>query len=234
LPVDIDKLCKVHHLTLLEMFKITEKQYNKYLSILCFDIDDLENKNEILSLKPDIKTYDVIIENCIIDDNFKQEVINGLKLFLKEDVNLMIDKARNIAFFYIGDLFDNRMIKADNYERIKEILKIQNCLPMAKKPKKMSKKAKEIADLQREARETINRIKGKTGGTLNFSDLISAFCSYSKNINILNVWEMTIFQFDNQFKRMQIVNDYEIGIQSLLHGADSKKVNIKHFISKLE
>jgi hypothetical protein len=238
LPVYINGLCQIYHLTLMDLYKITEQQYNMYLSILCFDIDSLENKDEILKINQDIKTFDLIVQNCISDEMFKNNVINGLELFLREKVNFIINENENIVFFYIGELNEdenikNRIINRDNYELIKEALKLMNCLQVEHNYKKMGKKARELAEKQKKAREMIVKIKGNSGDVLSFSDLISAFCSYSRNVNIMNVWDMTIYQFDNQFKRMQLLNDYEIGIQGLLHGADPKKINVKHFISKL-
>ena len=43
-----------------------------------------------------------------------------------------------------------------------------------------------------------------------------------------------MYQFNNQFNRMQMIEDYDINIRSLLAGADSKKIQLKHYIRPIE
>ncbi|PZT57495.1 hypothetical protein [Paenibacillus silvae] len=66
---------------------------------------------------------------------------------------------------------------------------------------------------------------------LSLQDLISILCSNANGINIFNVFNLNFFQFNDQFNRMRMIDEYEVNIQALLHGADSKNIKLTHWIS---
>jgi hypothetical protein len=84
-------------------------------------------------------------------------------------------------------------------------------------------------------RQKIRRLKNEqleNQDAPTFYDLVSSLCSHANGIHIFNVFDLNIFQFNDQFYRMKLVSDYELNIQALLHGADSKHIKLKHWISK--
>jgi hypothetical protein len=65
-------------------------------------------------------------------------------------------------------------------------------------------------------------------------DLISIHASNSQNLNIKDIWNLTYFQFNNQFLVTQNIEDYHINIRALLAGAKSSDVNLKHYIRPVD
>ena len=55
-----------------------------------------------------------------------------------------------------------------------------------------------------------------------------------EKMKIEDVCEYDFFQFNNQFNRMKVVEDFKVNVQSLLAGADSKSIKLKHWLSKLK
>ena len=51
---------------------------------------------------------------------------------------------------------------------------------------------------------------------------------------MLNVWDLTYYAFNDQFKRMQMKEEYENTYKSLLAGADPKKVKIRYWIDTIQ
>ena len=43
-----------------------------------------------------------------------------------------------------------------------------------------------------------------------------------------------IYQFNDQFNRLKIMDDYEVNVQALLHGAKKENVNLTHWITKIK
>jgi len=156
-----------------------------------------------------------------------------LSFFFKEKVYFYED-----GFLYIDHrICDDRngIISDNNFDLIIETIKKSNCLKTNNEDddyNPANDKAKEIADKIRKSREKVNKLKAKNNESLDLFDIISAFSTYQK-IDLDRVYEMTIFRFYDQFKRMQKINEYDISIQSLLHGADPKKVEIKNFVCRL-
>lgn len=228
LPFEIHNVGELKPITLKQIANIGEKQYQQYLNILCFDIDDLEFEKEV---PKDITTYDILISNCVYSVEFKNKVISALSFFFDEEVQF-IDKH---YIFYLGKFQEERFIYRDNFNEIKEVLAIQNSIHKRKSDyNPANSKAQEIAERLKKAKEKINKLKAKNEEELSLSDLISAFAFYNHSVDITKVWNFTIYQFNDQFKRMQLVEKYDLDVQQILQGADPNKVKIKHFISKLE
>ena len=225
MPIELN-FGKLYPLKLQDIVKLGYSKYNYYISLLLIDKSNLQNEEDNLN---DITNFEVIYEICNFNEQFKKNYFNMLELFSKETVRLWN------GFFYFGDLKEERIINKDNFDEFIILLKEINCM-INKEDNEFNpanEKAREIAERIKRAREKINKVKSKSGENLSLSDLISAFAFYNKNTDLNSIFEMTIYQFNNQFQRMQLVNNYEISIQSLLHGADPKKVEIKSFIAKL-
>jgi len=257
LPIEINNLGKVYPVKLLDIAEVTEYKYNQYINILCIDVDNLnldkENKDELK--KNNVDSFSLILQLCKQDEQYLEIIKDAFEFFLKQEVIF----APNLGAFFIGTiesleiifkniknekdlkkieniLYENSFITEKKYKDFKEVLLLQNCIENKNSDdeKYVNEKAREIAEKIKAAKEKINKIKSKQGDILSLFDLISAFAGNSKSTNIINVWDMTIFQFNNQFKRMQMIEDYDINIRQLLAGADSKKINLEHWIRKIK
>jgi len=162
----------------------------------------------------------------------KKIILNGLSIFFKEKVNFFFNEKD--AFFYLGELKENKYITKDNFEEIKDIISKQNCYKKTVEDNEFNpanEAATKLAEKIKAMRKKVSERKKEDSLTL--FDLISVLASNSNNLNILNIWDLSIFQFNDQFNRMQMIEEYEININSLLHGADSKKINLKHYLRKI-
>ena len=224
LPISID-ICNLYPIKLKDIVKLGYSKYNYYISLLLIDKSNLQNEEDDLSK---VSNFDIIFHSCLNYEQFRINYCEMLELFFKKPIKL------GKYFFYFDDN-NNNIICKDNFDNIISLLKEINCMINKEDIEfnPANEKAKEIAERIKKAREKINKIKSKSGENLSLGDLISAFAFYNKNTDLNSIFEMTIYQFNNQFQRMQLVNNYEISIQSLLHGADPKKVEIKNFITKL-
>ena len=106
-------------------------------------------------------------------------------------------------------------IITDNLEMKKKFEEARKKLKLAKAKAKAEKAAKE-------------RDKG-----ISFSDIVSSLCAYGIGYTLFNIWDLTIYQLYDQFKRCQMKEDYETGTQMLLAGVDSKKVDLQYWMKKI-
>lgn len=229
-PVPIPKVGELKQKRLMDIATIGIEHFNKMLSLLVFDVDELEiEEAEELGLE----TFDILLFNCLQKDDFVENVEQSLSFFFEENIYF----SKQYGFFFVEDLFEQRFINKENYESIKIALKVMNGLDKRPDGKPIynpgTKGAAIIAEQLNKARETIAKLKQKKGSkSIEFSDLISAFCAYS-NTNIIDVWNFTLYQFNNQFQRSQIIQDYDIKIKSVLAGADPKKMDLEHYVKKM-
>lgn len=225
LPTDVNGVF-VYPVSLRKIVEIGYEKYNNYLSILSVKKEQLVNKEYIDRLPDDIEVFNII--NEAYSSDFICSLFNeSLKLFMNTD---------NIV--YKDGLYINGIsITGEIYHNIVKVISIQNGLKITESdnfnPK--NERVKKIKEKMLENQRKIQELKKNSENdseNLTFSDLVSIVSSNVNGINILNVFDLNIFQFNDQFNRMKLLNDYEVSIQSILHGADPKNVEIKHWISK--
>lgn len=217
---------EIKPLTLIQIADIGYKQYNLYLMNLIAEPKDF-NLVEGIDINS-ITTWDIILSNMYHGtDEYREFLINAMELFVQDKVTFVYCK----GYFYVGNIKDNKIINKDNFEEFKRILKIQNCLDKEKKEEKFAnKKAEEIMKKIMKGRQSIKNNSEK----VEFSDLVSVLAANGNGLNILNVWDLTMYKFNDQFARMQMIEEYDINIRSLLAGANSNEIKLKHYIRSID
>lgn len=129
------------------------------------------------------------------------------------------------------------MLSYIELEQIAGIIKIQHCVVTNQDDdfNPLNDRAKALREKMLARKRKVRELKEDSGAedALTFVDLISILSSNANGINILNVFNLNFFQFNDQFNRMKLLDDYEVNIQALLHGADSKSIKLKHWMSPL-
>jgi hypothetical protein len=96
--------------------------------------------------------------------------------------------------------------------------------------------AKKLLEKRRKLREKVNKLKriGDDDDDLTMADLISIFAE-AEHIPLQNVYDLyDVYQFNNQFNRLKIMDDFHVNIQALLAGAKSDEVKLQHWLSKIK
>ncbi|EES90327.1 hypothetical protein CLG_B2283 [Clostridium phage D-1873] len=223
IPTKITQSITIYPLTLKEIVMLGYDIYNQSLNYVCINIDDINDKNEELS---NITTLDFIINNCIKNASFRNIFLNSLSLFLRSKIHLFNNK------LYVSEILEDNIITDKILKDIQTIVKIQNSIDKKKENEfnVKSKKAREILAKLKKGKKKLQ--KSNKNNDLTLFDLVSIYCSYNQHTNITNIWDYNMFQFNDQFQRMQILEQYNINIQALLQGAEQNGES-PTFIKKL-
>jgi hypothetical protein len=226
LGFDVDGIGMIEPLKLIDIVKIGYSKYEMMLGNLIFDVEDL--KNEDLDIN-NLDTFTIIASNILYgkSDEYTKMILDAFKFFLKREVSIFNDGV-NFGFMIGQDSFIDKYA----FEDIKKILKWQNCV---------KKESDEFANCINSKAEEIKQkiLKGRKSlvsdkEQIHFSDLVSAVAAHgNNNLNIINIWDITMYQFNNQFARMQMIEDYDINIRSLLAGAKSEDIKLTYYIRKI-
>jgi hypothetical protein len=232
LPIQINKpsyIGMVHPVTINDIVNLTIEKYYEHLNVLCVDSEDIK---KFLNITDEIQTFEFLYINSCKTPDYRKIVLDALMFFFKEDVFFH----ENIGF-YMGDVSEKRFINQDNFEDVKYVIKKLNCIESKEDDEFncVSEKAKAILERMKKTRKKLEQAKADEEGEepLTLFDLISILAAYSNTINVFNVWELTFFQFNNQFNRLKILKDYEVNIQVLMNTTEPDKVKYQHWLSKI-
>ena len=144
------------------------------------------------------------------------ELLFGLiNFFIKDNVEFRKD---DLSFHVYIEETDNDgkisrnevgVINSDNFDVFRnEVLKILGLKQIeTKKPKYKTERARLLAEKIAKAKSQLPKAT-KQDENMAFDNLIKKYCTHNKvGINILNVWDMTFYQFNTMF------SEYNVGRQ---------------------
>lgn len=238
LPISTEGFGAITPLTVREMVDYGYTKYMTCLNILSVDAKDFlgdviekVDKSEV----PNI--LDLLL--TLGGEDVEEIMESALTLFLRGEV--VVDKENLQVIVNFGEE-DVRVVNRDNFDDIREIVKYQNYVNQLdtnsesgfKPANEEARKLKERMDKLKAQREAIKRkSKGEDeGDDIDIYDIISALSSKSYGLSENSVYDLTIYQVYSKFKRLELIDQYDINIKSILAGAQD--VKIKHWSSKLE
>lgn len=227
---------KIYPLTLREIVKIGYDKYNKYLGMLAIDKDnyienlglDGEKKKELEQLS----NFEFVFVNCLHNEDFRKEYMEAIEVFFREPVQFYEQ-----GFFYFGEFEElkdelekgsgkERLIHKGNFDDVQLVVKEMNGVKVGKKKEEMDEFDRRVM----EAEKMLSKYENKDEG-ISLITMISSLANMDDNdLNIINIWDLTIYQLYDQFKRGQLKEKYFIDIKSLLAGAKKEDVNLEHYI----
>ena len=168
------------------------------------------------------------------DSYLHDNTLTFLSLFFKQNVSF--DENRGfVVKNQQGEVVF--VLNESNYDKFRNILRCRNCLIDVDEIEGDNPANEAVAKLlakRKMLREKVhNSKKNANEGGLNMADLISIFAE-AEHMPLQDVYcNYDIYQFNNQFNRLRIMDDYHVNIQALLAGAKSEDVKLQHWLSKI-
>lgn len=224
-PVYIDGV-PIFPIPLKTIAEVGYSRFNAELRLLCLTIEDVKvlTGNDI----SDVGIYTYLIGNALHDE----ELMSTILFWLSQITHCKIIFSNRRLCFTSG-AFD---ISKDNFEEIQMVIRHRNGLQDINEEEENPANEAARRVLQRRKEERLKRKRAKaqdeeSGITL--ADLVSILAS-GLGITMQEIMEYDIYQFNDQFNRLKIMDDYEVSVQALLHGAKKESVNLTHWITKIK
>ena len=144
------------------------------------------------------------------------------------------------AGFVVKDDSDNILfvLNESNYNQFRNVLKHRNCfagLDDIDDENPANEMAAKLLEKRRMLKEKLRKTQGaQDEDGISMADLISIFAEAEK-MPLQDVYcNYDVYQFNDQFNRLKIMDDYRVNIQALMAGAKSEDVKLQHWISKIK
>ena len=237
LPEDFQGICKVYSPRVNDI--LGDDNYPVYRKMLLSSQEDIEDEYAELKLPmsevPTPLQYLFVMSQA--DERLKPLVQKGFEFFIHEPVTMVHEK--NILI--VGDLTtelqkvksieDLRLITEDNYfelqNKMREALGEKAIEPYNPNENEKVKYFKAKARLR-------DRVKAKSKDSLTLGSTLASICCMDLGLNPLNIGELSQAAIAILIRYYQEKTKYDIDIQSILAGADSKKVKPKNWIRNIE
>lgn len=238
-PINFQNICTIYPPSIDEV--LDEPYYNTYISILLINQEELEDQiygTEKVKVDKNKVPTPLNYLFGIIDSNANGEKIikQALMFFTKQEVVILRDQ-QAILFGSLEELLKD-LDKIENLQFIDEsnYFEFQNCIraalgfPLEKPPDlEMHPRLRQMKAKARYRDKIKAKKAGQQMGTL---ESIAAICCMGIGINPLNIGEMSYASMKVLLSTFQKKERYQIDIDSLLAGADSKKIKPKYWMLK--
>lgn len=228
-PININNI-QIQSKTLDEIVDLGYDTYNKYLSVFCFNEENVRKAFEDIKL-----THYEYLAVLVLQGDNKDFILSALSYFINKNIKV----ASNGVMYYVDDILPIT-IEENTFNEIVYAVKLQNALIQEESEEiynPANSKVAELLEKRKKAIEKIKKAKQKEQSEdeeLTLLELVSALsCSADSNLNITNVWELNLYQFNDQFNRMVLKDNHDVNIRALLAGAKQEDLNMEHWMKKI-
>ena len=223
-PVYVDGV-PIHPIPLQKIAAVGYSRFNAELRLLCLTEQDIKELTDADISEIGVYTY--LVGNALHDEQVMDVLLYWFSFITQSRV---LFSSKSLCFS--SGAFE---INKDNFDEIQEVIRYRNGLHNIEEEAENPDNEAARRLLQRRKEERMKRRKAKQGDedtALTLSDLISILASGLKR-TFEEIMRYDLHQFNDQFNRLKILDDYEVSIQALLHGAKKEDVKITHWITKI-
>lgn len=226
-PVVIPNTCSVISPKLREIASIGFAAYQYYLSLLFMNVKAYFNLTGCAGEYEKLTDTELAQINLfgLLTANEKMALLlqSALQFFIQEKVVYV--KKDNC--FLICDEAERRigMIFEENYDLVCDVIRQRNHFKSAMQEDLSKVKSKKALEIVKKLQQGRNRkeASGKPDDNMELGNIISAVANKSQSLNILNIWDLTVFQLWDCFFRLSNNSIYAIQSMSVAAWGDKDK-----------
>lgn len=218
---------------------IGNEEFGMYQKIFTLSQEELED--EFAKQEKDFSNiptpYEYLLANCYHNKEFLKICKKAFSFFTKQDFTLL----PQLGFFLVGNLEETlsktkkledlvKFTAEDYFEFQNEIRKMVGLNPVD--PPNPNEHPR-IRAMKAKARYR-DKIKAKQNGGLDLTSIMAAICCMGMGLNPLNIGDISYASTSKLIEQYQKKEKYQLDVDSLLAGADSKKVKPKYWIQQLD
>ena len=222
---------------------IVDNNYNTYGRLLTYSQEEIED--EFIEAQKILETYPTPIEfllnNSYHNEKYAQICRQAFEFFIHQKVTFLY-KQKVIVIGELEEVIQTvKSIKDLVLITEEEFFDFQNiiraCIGKKEVDKPDPNEHPKVKEMKRKARYR-DRIKAKqmakSNEGISLFTMLASICCMGLGITPLNIGEMSYVALESIFHKYQEKEKYELDIESLLAGADSKKVKPKYWIRNFE
>ncbi len=239
LPVDFKGKCKIYPPSINEI--LNNKNFHLYEKILTFSQEEIEDefvKDQNYDNLQNIPTpLEFLLASSYNDKAFEKLARDAFRFFIKQDVTFFYEKKSVLVGNLEETIKDIKNINDLVFLGEDEFFDFQNLIResigKAKVEKPNPNEDPRVKRIKAKARYR-DKIKAKKGMGITLGTLLASICCMGIGITPLNIGEMSYVAVQDIMSTYQEKEKYELDIDTLLAGGDSKKIKPKYWIRNLE
>lgn len=231
-PEEFKNLCMVYPPKVRDTFN---KKFSLYSQILTISQEEIED--EYVERKLDVKElltpFEYLLNGAYNDQEFKRYIEEAFMFFIHEPVTFLFEQKEIV----IGEISEIKSIEELRLLTEEDYFDFQNLIREALgrdtvEPPNPNEDPR-IKAIKAKARYR-DKIKAKSNKGITLKTTLSSICCMGIGITPLNIGELSYAVIPVLLSTYQAKEKYSLDIDSLLAGADAKKVKPEYWIRNLD
>lgn len=236
-PIKFKDICYIYPPKVKEV--IEEDNFGIYKKLLTISQEEIEDEyvEKKMDMTQVLNPLEYILNNAYNVEGFDVLTKKAFYFFLKKEVHFLYEQKMIVVgnlredLKKVKDINDLKFIREEDYfdfqNMIRESLGDERISPPDPNEHPRIKRMKAKARYR-------DRIKAKQGLGLKLSSSLISICCMGIGLNPLNIGELSYAAIGPLMRQYQEKEKYQIDIDSLLAGADKKKVKPKYWIRNID
>lgn len=214
---------------------VTNQQYGYYAKFLTLSQEEIEDEytKNGLDLNHLLTPFEYVLNLAYNNESLKLLVEQAFYFFIHEKISFSFEKKTiiigNVA--ELKDIHKIRFLKEEDYFDFQNMIREAIGTKTVEPPN--PNEDPRVKAIKAKARYR-DKIKAKKGKGVTLATSLSAICCMGLGLNPLNIGELSYAAVPLLIATYQQKEKYQIDIDSLLAGADSKKVKPEYWIKNVE
>jgi hypothetical protein len=227
MPMKVKNAGEIRPKTIREVVEYGYTNYVNHLNLFTLYKEDFV-KEEFLD-KIEFGIFDLMLG--VGEKEFLEYLKESIEYFLNQRFFFSTKRLALVSYDN-----DDVIITSENYEELRNVIRWQSGITQSSKDKAVAfknERAKRIYERLNKTKEEVQKYKQtEDDKDLDIADIISAISSKSFSLNKFNVFDLTFYQLYDEFKRLDLIDSYQVTIQALMQGA--KNVTLKHWTTNIK
>ncbi len=238
-PVFLKDICAVYPSKLGEIVDTGYDKFNNYLQTILIEkplSSEIENK-ELREIIKKLTDYEFFLMMTSLDPEFNISAKAAFRFFTHENAVFSLEPAQII----IGPLQEKHIINEEDFLLLRRIIKKMFFLEVdgdeivINPDDNARTKQLKLQMIENRKKVAKAKAKKKSGGDskIEFSDLVGSVALAVSGLNMINIWDLTYYSFQDQLKRMGWHEKYYNNMQAALAGAKMKNKQLEYWMKSI-
>jgi hypothetical protein len=231
-PEEFKNLCMVYPPKVRDTFNKKFSLYSQILTISQEEIED-EYTERKLDIKELLTPFEYLLNSAYNDQEFKRYIEEAFMFFIHEPVTFLFEQKEIVIgeISEIKSIEELRLLTEEDYFDFQNLIREALGRDTIESPN--PNEDPRIKAIKSKARYR-DKIKAKSNKGITLKTTLSSICCMGIGITPLNIGELSYAVIPVLLSTYQAKEKYSLDIDSLLAGADAKKVKPEYWIRNLD
>lgn len=239
LPITYKDICLIYSPFLKEIAAEGLDKFYTYLSVLVSPEKpkNLDNNPELKALLSPLTDFEYLILSTSMDKEVHKTISAAIYFFTKDKATFVTKPTPMIV---LGDVEERRYLTQETFSGFQD--KISLACAMLDPHEDLiefldsdTPQVRALKEQLRDGRKKRAKAKQKSDGEnkLQLTDFIASVAIGTNSLNMINIWDLTYYAFQDQLKRMSWYEEFDINMRASMAGAKMDKKKLSHWIKSM-